>query len=89
MIVFVKDKDATLDYTWDWSDWLGQDTISVASVTVDDNTLQINSVAQNATAVTVWVSGGQPGKRYGLTCRVTTTGGRADERTIFLDVIER
>lgn len=88
-----KDMNATLDYTFDWSLWLGIDTITseVSSVVGDDNALTIGSPADShtTTAVTVWAKGGTNGQTYLVTCKITTTAGRVDERTIAINVKDR
>lgn len=85
----IKDPGATLDYTFDWTDWLAlvADTIASYSVTVDGVTK--TSDARVGALVTVWVSGGTLGGVGSATCHVTTTGGRTDDRTIYFLIRER
>lgn len=83
-----KDPSAVLDYSFDWSEWLGEDTIQSAVCTVDDGVTKENE-ANSTTAVTVWVSGGTSGSDYAVRCTITTVAGRTDERTIYLRVRER
>lgn len=79
-----KDPDATLDYSWDWSDWLTDDeTITTASVTVPDG-LTLGVVSQLSGVVTAWISGGTAGTEYEVVCRITTNEARIDDRTILL-----
>lgn len=80
---FSKDPAAVLDYTVDWSAWLGTDTISASTWTVPTG---ITKVTDNytPTTATAWFSGGTLGKSYAIVHRVTTLGGRTDERTITL-----
>jgi len=79
-----KDPDATLDYSWDWADWLtAGETITTASVTVPDG-LTLGVVSQLSGVVTAWVSGGTAGTEYKVYCRITTSEGRIDDRTIVL-----
>jgi len=84
----LKDPDATLDYKWDWAAWLDGDTITDATVTATTG-ITVDSIAHDATTVTVWASGGTDGSTYDLVCHVTTTGGREDDRTLSLRVTER
>lgn len=80
--VFAKDPDAVLDYMIDWSDWLGAtDTIASATWTVPDG-LTEDSSTETTTTATIWLSGGTAGASYALVCRVVTTEGRTDDRTI-------
>lgn len=78
---FEKDPDAVLDYTVDWSTWLGSDTISTSGWTVDSGLTTVTS-ANTTTTATVWVSGGTLDHTYSLTNTIVTAGNRTDERTI-------
>lgn len=82
---FIKDPDAVLDYSIDWSDWLGSDTISTSTWEVDSGITE-DSNSNTDTVTTIWLSGGTAGKKYELTNRITTTGGRTDDRTIIIVV---
>lgn len=82
-----KDPDATLDYALDWTAWLPEgDTID--SITLTAAGVDIVSSSHDATTVTVWLGGGTPGKAT-LTCRVHTTQGRVDDRTLTLYIRNR
>jgi len=86
----VKDPNATLDYTFNWSDWLDQVSDTIASVVwVVGSPLVKTSESFSALAATVWVSGGVVGTTIPITCRITTLGGRIDDRTIQLTIKER
>lgn len=78
-MAWIKDPDAVLDYQFDWSAWLGDDTLVTVNWTVPDG-LTMNSSSNTATAATVWLAGGTAGSDYTLTCRITTAGGHTDER---------
>jgi hypothetical protein len=89
--IYIKDPNAILDYPYDWSPYLGVDTISTSAWTVPAG---ITSVSQSftTTTTTIWLSGGStaaPGPYYDLTNRITTAGGRTDERTFRIKVRER
>jgi hypothetical protein len=77
---FVKDPDSTLDYTWDWTEWLGEDVIDTAIFTAE--TLTINLSTKTDKTATVWLSGGVPYKTYKVTCRITTPANRTEDRTV-------
>lgn len=85
---FTKDPGATLDYVIDWSAWLGDDTIATATVTTPDG-LTETAETHDATSVTVWLAGGTARENYTVTCRITTTAGRVDERSIRIQVRDR
>jgi hypothetical protein len=88
---FDKDPDAHLDYSLDWAAWLGEDTIAsslwVLPDTADD--LTVTTSSHTPTVATAWISGGLVGSRYKVACRVTTAGGRVDDRSITLKIKER
>lgn len=81
---WIQDPGALLDYTLDWSDWLGTDTITGATFAVSGMT--VNASGFTSFTATVWLSGGTDGADYAVTCRITTAGGRTDERTFLLQV---
>ena len=85
---FVKDPNAVLDYEWDWSAWLGTDTIASHTVTAATG-LTVDSSTATSTAVTAWLSGGSVGASYAVTCHVVTAAGREDDRTVTITVQER
>lgn len=82
---FVKDPQARLDYIIDWGPWLaptGDILQSAIYGTVSTGiTAEPGIVVSNA-STKFWVSGGTAGNSYDVTIRVTTVGGRTDERTI-------
>ena len=90
-MIFTKDPDATLDYTFDWSEWL-QDGESITSHDVDvPEGITLDEVAASATAVTAWLTGGTASGRYSIRCRITTdnTPARIDDRTIEIQILDR
>jgi hypothetical protein len=86
--VTVKDPDAVLDYSINWSTWLGDDTIAASTWTADNDGLTVVSSSNTTTATTVWLSGGVGGI-YNLRNRIVTAGGRTDDRTIQIVVEQR
>lgn len=85
---FTKDPSAVLDYTVDWTDYLGSDTISTVTWTVAVGITQSASMFASKTA-TIWLSGGTAGTNYTVACLVVTAAGRTDERTIQINVVDR
>ena len=49
---FIKDPDAVLDYQADWSDWLGDDTISSSSWESSGEELTIDNYSSDSTTET-------------------------------------
>lgn len=89
---FRKDPDATLDFAVDWSLWLeAGDTIASTTWNVAAGISQPASPAPSTTdgKATVWISGGTVGQTYPVTCRVVTSEGRIDERTISIQIEQR
>ena len=89
----LKDPEADLDYGFDWSQWLGLgDTIqtSVWSVAPVGNLILHNdSILTGKQGTIVWLRGGTDGHEYVVTDQITTAGGRQDERSLKVKVIQR
>lgn len=90
----VKDPDALLDYSFDWTAWLAvstpADTIATHTCTVSGaTTAEVENESEAGGVVTAWVSGGAVGDKIALKCKITSASGRVDERTVYLKVKER
>ena len=85
---FDKDANAILDYTVDWELWLGSDTISTSSWSADSGITVVTST-NSTTSATVWLSGGTAGEVYNITNRIVTAGGRTDDRTVVVRVVNK
>jgi len=85
---FVKDPDAILDYTVDWSEWLDTDTIASSDWEVPSGMSEQSSSNTTLTA-TVWLSGGTTDNTYAVVNRIVTAAGRTDDRTIYIRVEEK
>lgn len=91
---FEKDPDANLDYLQDWSEFLNEDTIVDAEwilpIDPEDATIiEKTDEGITPTSTVVWLRGGTVGKKYLVTCRITTAAGRIDDRTIQLAIKEK
>jgi hypothetical protein len=86
--VYSKDPNSVLDYTIDWTEWLGTDTIVAVTWTVPAGISNSGTVRSNYTA-TIFLSGGTVNTNYVITCQVITSGGRTDERSIQINVVDR
>ena len=98
-----KDPDEILDYSVDWSRYLGADTIdsvqwycenaSGVKTTFDSvdivNELQHISSSNTNTVATIQLSLGNSNTTYTLYCGITTAGGITTERKIKLKVRQR
>jgi hypothetical protein len=83
-----KDPNAILDYPFDWTDWLGADTIATVQFT-PSSAITVVSSSSTTKIATAWVSGGVAGTVESLTCRVNTVGGRTEDRTIRFKIKQR
>ena len=86
-----KDAQATLDYTWDWTDYLTAigDVIQTATVTSNGGVSVATQSVVSGTKVVAFIAGGTVGKQHSATCTINTVGGRVDERTIFFNIIDK
>jgi hypothetical protein len=88
----IKDPNARLDYTWDWTEWLlGSDTITDATFTIvtDDGSLVLGPPVIGTGTVVVMISGGTLGKTYLVTGHIVTSEGREDDRSRRLAIRQR
>lgn len=81
---YIKDPDATLDYVFDWSDWLSSGETILSHTITTATGLTKDSDSESAGLVTVWLSGGTDTEVYTVACEIVTDGGRTDERTIYI-----
>lgn len=86
-----KDPAAVLDYGMDWTDWLdeGETIVGLAAVSALPAGLVITAVEHADNVVSFRVGGGQLGQTYIITCRINTSIGRIDERSLRLPVGDR
>lgn len=92
---FTKDPDSRLDWAINWAGdpdsdepgpWLvGDDTIATSQWLVPSG---LNKVAEDmtTTVTTVWLTGGDLGKKYDVVNRITTTQGRTEDRTLHFTI---
>lgn len=87
---FIKDPDATLDYSIDWTPWLDGDRITSSDWTVTGD-LEIVPGSKSFTdeITTVYITAGTHGQDYELTNTIQTLGTRTDERTLKIRVRNR
>jgi uncharacterized phiE125 gp8 family phage protein len=73
-----------INYSADWSEFLGEDTIA-SSVIVDDEGVTVSD-SNDDTTVTLTISGGTNGTPGKFTNRITTAGGLTEEETFYIFV---
>lgn len=81
---YLHDPSASLDYGFDWDDWLASgDSISQSEWTVPSG---LTKVADRivGTIASVDISGGTVGTEYEIVNRIASAQGRIDDRTIIL-----
>ena len=86
---FTKDTNSVLDYTVDWGGWLNGDTIASSTFTVLPVTITVDSTSNTTTITTIWLSGGTLGSTYTVNNRITTAGGRTDERSFVVSIVDQ
>jgi len=65
------------------------DQIQTSAWSVSDPSLEAADDSNTGTRATVWLSGGTEGQLYTVTNRITTSGGRTDERSFVIQVQDR
>jgi hypothetical protein len=84
-----KDPDAVIPYSFDWSDWLGGETILTSEWIVPAGiTLQNEAVDAPGQITTIVLSGGTAGETYLITNRITTAT-RTEDRSMRIPVRTR
>lgn len=87
-----KDPNATLDWIFDWNDWLAEfETITDAEFFLDPG-ISIDPVkgsGHTTKTATVWITGGTESQVYNVTCRITSSEGRIDDRSFTLRCTNR
>jgi hypothetical protein len=91
---FHKDPDAVLDYGFDWTtdNWLATgETVSTHTWTITgaDALLIKDSQNDGSTTSKIWLSAGTAGVTYTVSCKITTSASRTDERSFQVRVEER
>ena len=79
-----KSPASIFDYTIDWTDELGGDTIVTSTWAVDTGLTQ-DSESETTTSTTIFVSGGVAGTVYQLTNTIASAS-RTYEQSIFVNV---
>ena len=87
---YVQDPSEVLFYTWDFSDLLGNYTISTASVAEATGDFSISSVTNTTTSVSAKVdaTSATVGVIHRVICTITTNNSETFEKTITILVME-
>lgn len=93
MALGIKDPEAQVDYSVDWSsDYLDGQFIVASQWSIEPaeaGGMTIVSASHNLTQAAVQVAGGVAGRRYTLTNHVALNDGQVDERSIAVRVEAR
>ena len=95
-LTIVKDTDAKLTYSFDWSQWLPTgDTIQSVVYTIGarvndpDPLINVSSGVQGGTLTYIQLRDGQVDKSYTVTAKITTVDGLIDRRSFRVKVQDR
>jgi hypothetical protein len=88
MRTFYKDPDAKLDYQVDWSRWLKTDTLGSSSFSGTPAGITISGGTFTATLASVWLAAGTVDTVYQITNHIATLGGRINDKTFQLSVMQ-
>lgn len=91
---FTKQPSEVKDYDVDFSPWLSATSDTIDDVTTEvvcvsdptNTSLVVDSTANTATLLKLWISGGTSGNKYKVTIRVSTPTGRLDESELMFKV---
>jgi hypothetical protein len=94
----IKSDDSSLDYPFNWADWLAgcDDSYSSHVITVWNppgvtTPLTASVGTQSGGVITTMIAGGTIGQTHSVTCKITTaaTPPRIDERTLWVKIKAR
>ena len=91
MTTFLKDPEAVLDYSIDWTDFLESAETIFSSQWFYPTGITLDSNGHTDKVATAWLSGGTVGQSYELVNRITTDNdpARVDERTIIISIVNK
>ena len=84
MTPFEQDPNDVLDYPFDWSAFLGGDTIQSSQFLADSGITVESDAILDSSHTVVWLSQPEAGKRYAVTNRIVTAGDRTKDWTIYV-----
>jgi hypothetical protein len=90
---FEKQPNETLDYFFDFRNWLTSKTDTPAAVDpyvllLETGITKVSDNMNTPGVVQLFLAAGDSGKSYKVTCRMTTTGGRVKEADFRIKVRE-
>jgi hypothetical protein len=83
--LYIKDPAAKLDYMFDWTEFLGADTIQTSTWTIPSGlTSSGETILVGDLKTKIFLAGGTLGKRYEIQNKIVTVGGREELQTFYL-----
>lgn len=86
MKLYSKHPDAKLDYSVDYTDFLGADTISTSNWTVPAGLTGSGAGISGGKITTIWLDGGTLGTEYQVTNSIVTAAGREESRSFIVRI---
>lgn len=91
MKLYSKHPDAKLDFSIDWTEFLGADDIDTSSWTAeeidgDGAPLVLSDNGESSGVSVIWIEGGTEGFAYLVSNHIVTTAGREDTRSFVLRI---
>lgn len=83
-----KDPEAREPFSVEWADWLNGEALQTSAWIVPAGLTQ-DTAGTNGTKAQVFLSGGQRGKTYRVTNRVTAASGRGTDQSFDLVIKDR
>ena len=85
-----KDPDETLDYSMDWSRFLGFDHLTATGATINGNLTSVAGTLRDSTntVCTIRFSAGTNNTTYKITSQITDSTGLVSERVVRLRIKE-
>ncbi len=84
MKLYIKDPAAKLDYMFDWTEFLGSDTIQTSTWTIPSGLTGSGEAIISNNKTKIFLAGGTLGKRYEIQNKVVSLGGREELQTFFI-----
>ena len=88
MDTFSKQPGETLDYDFDFTDWMPTGDAIASSVVTAESGVTLGTKISTDTVIKQFISGGTDGQKYKVTCKITTNDGRIKELELMLKIKE-
>lgn len=82
-----KDPSEVLDYSLNWANALGTDTITTSSWAISDSSLVENHSTNTSTLTVIWLEDGTLNQSYVVTNTIETAGGRTFQQSVNIRIL--